>query len=75
MVRNVIRFYSEELLTPRPTLKMENHPLTAVRDCSFSIFAKILHIGGRSSIRNPRKRHALVTGTHLSWPQEPTHAF
>jgi hypothetical protein len=25
-----------------------------------------LHIGGRSSIRNLRTRHAVVTGTHLS---------
>ena len=25
-----------------------------------------LHIGGRSSIRNVRTRHAVVTGTHLS---------
>jgi hypothetical protein len=23
--------------------------------------------GGRSSIHNPRTRHAVVTGTHLSW--------
>jgi hypothetical protein len=23
--------------------------------------------GGRYSIQNPRTRHALVTGTHLSW--------
>jgi hypothetical protein len=23
--------------------------------------------GGRSSIRNPRTRHAVVTGTHLTW--------
>jgi hypothetical protein len=24
--------------------------------------------GGRSSIRNLRTRHAVVTGTHLTWP-------
>ena len=41
-------------------------PLVAVRDCLFNIFAATLHIGGRSSIRNPRTRHAVVTGTHLS---------
>ena len=28
--------------------------------------ATTLHIGGRSSIRNLRTRHAVVTGTHLS---------
>ena len=45
---------------------LEVHPLSAVRDCLFSIFAATLHIGGRSYIRNLRTRHAVVTGTHLS---------
>jgi hypothetical protein len=31
-----------------------------------NIFAITLHIGGRSSIYNPRTRHAVVTGTNLS---------
>ena len=57
-------FHGEELLAPRPTPKLEGHPLSAVRDCFFSIFVVTLHIGGRSSIRNLRKRHAVVTGTH-----------
>ena len=57
---------SEELLAPRPTPNLEDHPLLAVRDCLFNIFAATLHIGGRSSIRNLRTRHAVVTGTHLS---------
>jgi len=26
------------LLAPRPTLKLEDHPLSAVRDCLFDIF-------------------------------------
>jgi hypothetical protein len=26
-------FYGEELLEPRPTPKLEDHPLSAVRDC------------------------------------------
>jgi len=59
-------FHGEELLAPRPTPKLEDHPLSAVRDCLFNLFAATLHIGGRSSIRNLRKRNALVTGTHLS---------
>jgi hypothetical protein len=51
-VRNKIRFYGEELLAPRPTLKLEDHPLSAVRDCIlFSVFAAVLRIGSRSSIR------------------------
>jgi hypothetical protein len=37
-----------------------------IKDCLFNIFAATLHIAGRSSIRNLRTRHAVVTGTHLS---------
>jgi len=65
MFRNRIRFYGEELLAPRLTPKLEDHPLSAVRDCLFNIFAPTLHIGSRSSIRKLRTRHAVVTGTHL----------
>jgi len=54
--RNMLRFYCEELLAPRPTPKLEDHPLSAVRDCLFNIF--------RSSIRNLKMRHAVVKGTH-----------
>jgi hypothetical protein len=36
-------FYGEELLAPRPTHKLEDHPLSAVRDCLFNIFAVTLH--------------------------------
>ena len=61
-------FHGEALLTPRPTPNLEDHPSSAVRDCLFNIFAATLHIGGRSSIRNLRTRHAVVTGTHLTWP-------
>jgi hypothetical protein len=55
------------LLAPRPTPKLEDHPSSAVRDCLFNLFAATPHIGGRSSIRNLRTRHAMVTGTHLTW--------
>jgi hypothetical protein len=44
-----IHFYGEELLAPRPNPMLEDHPLSAVRDCLFNIFATTLHIGGRSS--------------------------
>ena len=57
---------NEALLAPRPTPKLQDHPLSAVRDCLFNIFAAILHIAGRSSIRNLRTRHAVATGNHLS---------
>jgi len=45
--------------------KLEDHPLSAVRDCLFNIFAATLHTVGRSTIRSLRTRHAVVTGTHL----------
>ena len=61
-----IVFHGEVLLASRPTPKLEDHPSSAVRDCLFNLFAATLHIGGRSSIRNLRTRHAVVTGTHLS---------
>ena len=62
----MIRFYGEELLAPRPTPKLKNHPVSAVRDCLFNIFAATLHIGSRSSTHNLRTPHSVVTGTLLS---------
>ena len=35
---NMICFYGEELLAPRPIPKLEDHPLSAVHDCIFNIF-------------------------------------
>jgi hypothetical protein len=63
---NKICFYDEELLASRPTPKLENHPLSAVPNCLFNIFAATFHITGHSSICNQRMCHAVVTGTHLS---------
>jgi hypothetical protein len=73
-----IRFHDKELLAPCPIPKLKDHPLSAVRDCLFNIFAANLHIGGRSSNRNLRTRHVVATGrifgkwdvgvwTGLSW--------
>jgi hypothetical protein len=36
-------FYCEDLLAPRPSPKLENRPMSAVRDCLFNIFAATLH--------------------------------
>jgi hypothetical protein len=55
-----------ELLAPCPTPKLEDHPLLAVCDCLFNIFAATLHIGGCSYIRNLRTRNVVVIGSHLS---------
>jgi hypothetical protein len=57
------------MLEPRPTPKMEDYHLSAVRDLLFNIFAATLYVGGRSSIRNLRTRHVVVTGIHLSQRQ------
>ena len=43
MIRNTIRFCGEELPAPRPTAKLETHPLSAVRDCLFNTLAANLH--------------------------------
>ena len=64
VILNIV-FYGEGLLAPRPAPKLGDHPSSAVRGCLFNLFTATLHIGGRSSIRNPRTRHALVTGTHI----------
>ena len=61
MFRKEASFYSEELSAPRPFPKLEDHPLSAVRDCLFNIFASVLHIGARSSIRNLRTRDVVLS--------------
>jgi hypothetical protein len=43
MFRNRFIFYGEWLLAPRPTPKLEDHPLSAVCDCLFSVSAGDLH--------------------------------
>jgi len=43
-------FYREGLLAPHPTPRLEDHPLSAVHDCLFNLFAATLHKGDRSLI-------------------------
>jgi hypothetical protein len=64
MFRNKVSFYGEEL-SPSPTPKLKDHPLSAVRNCLFNIFAPTLHIGDSSSIR--------TWGCAISWWQGPTY--
>ena len=52
------------VVSASPNPQAGGPPLSAVRDCLFDLFAATLHIGGLSSIRNLRTRHAVVTGTH-----------
>jgi hypothetical protein len=65
MFRNIVRFYGEKLLALHPTPKLEYHPLSAVRDFLFIVFAVPSASGNLSSICNPRARHAVVTGTYI----------
>ena len=68
MVRNIICFYGEELLAPRPTPKLEDHPFSALRDCLFNILAAALHDGGRPP--------SATWWRAMLWWQGPTyHAF
>jgi hypothetical protein len=56
MFRNYSRFYGEKLFAPRPTPKLEDHPLSSVRDCLFDIFEATLHIGGAVPPYTTRER-------------------
>jgi hypothetical protein len=56
-------FYGGELLAPYPAPKLEDHPLSALWDCLFNIFAPI-HTGILNSIRHLMTRHAVVTDPH-----------
>jgi hypothetical protein len=53
-------FYVEELLTLRPTPKLEDHRLSAVRDCLFNVFAATLHI--RRPFLHPQPENAPCRG-------------
>jgi len=43
MFRNIVNFYGDQLLIPRPPTKLEDHPLSAVRDCLFNTLAATFH--------------------------------
>ena len=65
MLCNMVIFYGEEFLAPCPILKVEEHPLSAVR-YRFSIYLQLPSISrGHFLICNLRVRHAVVTGIPL----------
>ena len=66
MFRNKASLNGEKLSVPQPTPKLEDHLLSDIRDSLFNTIEATLHTRGRSSIRNLRTRHAVVTWTHLS---------
>jgi hypothetical protein len=57
MFGNKASFYGEQLAALCPTPRLEDRPLSAVRNYLFNIFAATFRIGGRSSIHNLRARH------------------
>jgi len=67
MFHNKASFYGVQLSAPCPTMKLEDHPLSAVHDCLFNTFAATLHTEGHSSISNLKAHYTMVTGTLLSW--------
>ena len=58
------RFSRGGVVSYSPKPKLEDHPLSAVRDCLFNLFTATFHVGDHSSIRNLRTRHAVVIRTH-----------
>jgi len=60
------RFHDEQLLSPRPTSKLEDNPLSAVRDRMFYVFAATLRIWRPSPPSATRGR------TMPWWWQGPT---
>jgi hypothetical protein len=64
--RNKVTFSQWGDVSPSPKTQAGGPPLSAVRNCLFNILKATLHIRGRSSISNLRKRHGVVIGTHLT---------
>jgi len=44
MFRNIPHLNGDEMLTSCPTLKLEDHPLSAFHDTLFIIFAATIHV-------------------------------
>ena len=70
MFRTVVRFHCEELLAPRPTIKLEDQPLLAVRDYLVNIFAATLHIWRPFLHTQPKHATSFGDGDPLIMGQE-----
>jgi hypothetical protein len=68
MFHNTLAFYGGELLAPTP--RLEDHPLSAVRDCLFTTFTALQAF---VSIRNLRTRQAVVTRDPLNVHKQKSH--
>jgi hypothetical protein len=71
MFRNIMLFYGEALLAPRPTPKLEGHPFSGVRDCLFNIFTATLH--NWRPFLHPQPEHAPYRGDRD--PLNPRHSL
>jgi len=64
-------FHREELLASQPTPKLEDHPLSAVRDCLFNIFAATIHIWRPSSCSSSSSSNGNVSfPDSIIWSEE-----
>jgi len=67
-LRNKLVSYGDESLVPRPTPKLEDHPLVgAPRLFTEYIRRYPPYLGTVSSIHNSRTRHGVVTGSHTKY--------
>jgi hypothetical protein len=66
--RNRLSFYAWELLAPRPTPNLEDHPLSAVRDCLFNVFVATLYVWRPSLL-------SAIRGRSMPWWQGPTYRY
>jgi hypothetical protein len=69
--RNNKIFYGEGLSAPRPTPKLKDHPLSAVSNCLFNIFAATLRTRRTSLHAQPEDAHAVVTRDPLKMSPLP----
>jgi len=53
VLHNKVSFYVEVFLAPRLIPKLEDHLVSAVRNCLFNMFAASLHIGGLFLLPQP----------------------
>ena len=65
LFHNIPSFYGKEVLAVYPNPKLENHPLSAVRECLFNTFSATLHIW-RPSPSITWGCHVVLTKTYSS---------
>jgi hypothetical protein len=61
--------YGEGLLAPRPTPKLEDHPLSFVRGCLFNVFAAILHSWRPFHEAQKHIENEIIKGGHANTPK------